>query len=475
MTILVKIVTMLILIGLGFLLTHRAVPWVFVQVGRLLGFRMKMNPLTKRRVHRFRAIGRGYWSFVLITTAFVMSLFLELYVNPKPLYISYENDKGEVSRQFPALADWVSTWVPFVTVNDVATADHYGLQGDAELPYRTYAKWVKDPGAIEADAVEIETWIAKDEGRLREKLKEVAEQKGAVYDPTSPLPASNLEEHAKRREEAAFLRSLIPQFESGRATIVMALYPFSHSEQILDEYQGSPPYPGFRAGYPLFGTDFEGKDVLSQLLYGFRISFAFAMVVALLGYAIGIVLGAVMGYFGGWVDILSQRFVEIWSSIPFLYTMMIIASITHPTFLILAVMLVVLRSWLGITYYIRGEFYREKARDYVQAARAIGVSRLKIMARHIFPNALVPVVTFMPFGIVAYISSLVSLDFLGFGLPPGTPSWGSLLRQGSENVQNHAELVVYPIVAFSLTLFAVVMIGEAVREAFDPKKYSRLR
>jgi microcin C transport system permease protein len=155
--------------------------------------------------------------------------------------------------------------------------------------------------------------------------------------------------------------------------------------------------------------------------------------------------------------------------------MMIIASIMEPGFLILAILLVVLRSWLGITYTIRGEYYREKARDYVQAARAIGVRTPKILFRHIFPNALVPVVTFMPFGIVAYISSLVSLDYLGFGLPPGTPSWGTLLRQGFENIQNHPQLIFYPILAFSLTLFTVVMIGEAVREAFDPRKYSRLR
>ncbi|MEN8152072.1 MAG: ABC transporter permease subunit, partial [Planctomycetota bacterium] len=213
----------------------------------------------------------------------------------------------------------------------------------------------------------------------------------------------------------------------------------------------------------------------AQILYGFRLSFAFAIVVSLIGYTIGICVGAIMGYFGGWTDIVIQRIVEVWSSIPFLYTMMIIASIANPSFLVLAVMLVLLRAWLGITYYIRGEFYREKARDYVQAARAIGVRRIKIMGRHILPNALVPVVTFMPFGIVAYIGTLVSLDFLGFGLPPGTPSWGALLRQGNENIQNHPELVFYPIIAFSLTLFAVVMIGEAVREAFDPKKYSRLR
>ncbi len=141
----------------------------------------------------------------------------------------------------------------------------------------------------------------------------------------------------------------------------------------------------------------------------------------------------------------------------------------------MALLLVLLRAWLGITYTIRGEYYREKSRDYVQAARAIGVRSPKIMARHIFPNALVPVVTFMPFAIVSYIGVLVSLDYLGFGLPAEIPSWGRLLRQGADNIANYPELVFFPILALAVTLFCVVMVGEAVREAFDPKLYSRLR
>jgi microcin C transport system permease protein len=175
------------------------------------------------------------------------------------------------------------------------------------------------------------------------------------------------------------------------------------------------------------------------------------------------------------VDIGVQRFIEIWSAIPFLFVLMIVASIVRPSFWTLALMLIVLSAWVGITYTVRGEFYREKARDYVQAAVAVGVRTPKIMARHILPNALVPVVTFLPFEIVVNIDVLVALDFLGFGLPPGTPSWGDLLRLGAENVSNHPELVMAPVLALAITLFCVVSIGEAVREAFDPKTYSRLR
>ena len=184
-----------------------------------------------------------------------------------------------------------------------------------------------------------------------------------------------------------------------------------------------------------------------------------------------------MGYFGGWVDILVQRFVEIWQAIPFFFALIIIASVMTPSFWLLVALLVVLRAWMGITYTIRGEFYREKARDYVQAARALGVRTPKIMARHIFPNALVPVVTFLPFSLVAYIDMLVALDFLGFGLPPGDPSWGKLLSYGADltNIRSHPHLLYFPIAALAATLFCVVMVGEAVREAFDPKLYSRLR
>ena len=154
---------------------------------------------------------------------------------------------------------------------------------------------------------------------------------------------------------------------------------------------------------------------------------------------------------------------------------MILASITQPGFFLLAGMLVILRSWLGITYYVRGEFYREKAKDYVQAAIGTGVSDRKIMVKHILPNALVPVVTYAPFDVVSYMLVLVSLDYLGFGLPPQTPSWGYLLEQGRRYVTSYQHLILVPTIALAGTLFCVVVVGEAIREAFDPKVYSRLR
>jgi microcin C transport system permease protein len=465
----VKLLLTLLIVTAGWLLAHRVLPFLFVRIGRLLGFSMKLNPLTERRIRRFKAIKRGYWCFIIVTTAFTLSLFLELLMNHKALMI-----RNEDRMMFPAVAEWLNGFLPFGRLNDTARARDFGLLGDGEVPYRKLARWVGDPEELERDAARIEEGIRKDEKRFRGNLTRIFTQRGESYDPNSPLPDFKLDEYERKQKEAAALRALRPKISSGDVGILMPLHPFSPREQLLS-FEGTHPLPAFGKGVPILGTDFEGKEILSQLCYGFRVSFSFAILVAVIGFTIGIAVGAIMGYFGGWVDIFIQRFIEVWSSIPFLFTMMIIASVSEAGFVTLVVMLVVLRSWLGITYTIRGEFYREKARDYVQAARAIGVRSGKIMARHIFPNALVPVVTFMPFAVVAYIFSLVSLDFLGFGLPPEVPSWGRLLKVGSENIANHPELIYFPILAVAVTLFCVVMVGEAVREAFDPKTYSRLR
>jgi microcin C transport system permease protein len=221
------------------------------------------------------------------------------------------------------------------------------------------------------------------------------------------------------------------------------------------------------------------------LAYGFNISMTFAILVMVAGYAVGIGVGAALGYFGGRLDIIAQRGIEIWSSLPFLYTIIIISSVIVPVYfpgrnqilqpsLWLLIAILSAFDWMGITYYVRGEFYREKAKDYVGAAIAGGVSETRIMFSHILPNALTPVVSFLPFTIVANISSLVALDFLGFGLPAPTPSWGELIGQGMNNLTKWW-IVFYPLGALFLTLLLVVFIGEAVREAFDPKEYSRLR
>jgi microcin C transport system permease protein len=264
--------------------------------------------------------------------------------------------------------------------------------------------------------------------------------------------------------------------------VLLAPYPYSPNESILTLAE-SPPNPPSREHF--FGTDDRGRDVFVRLAYGFNISLTFAIFVMIFAEGVGTAVGALLGYFGGTLDIVGQRVIEIWSSLPFLYTIIIISSIVvpvyvpgrtlvmQPSFWLLVVILSVF-EWVSITYYIRGEFYREKAKDYVGAAIATGVSEAKIMFRHILPNALTPLVSFAPFVIVANISSLVALDFLGFGLPAPTPSWGELIGQGTENLTKWW-LVFFPLGAMFVTLLLVVFIGEAVREAFDPKEFSQLQ
>jgi len=258
--------------------------------------------------------------------------------------------------------------------------------------------------------------------------------------------------------------------------------PYSATESLLD-LPGTPPHPPSRQHW--FGTDDRGRDIFARLVYGFNVSLTFALLVLLISNLIGITIGAMLGYFGGKLDILGQRVIEIWSSLPFLYTIIIISSIVvpiyipgrnlvlQPSFWLLIIILTTF-AWMGITYYVRGEYYREKAKDYVGAAIAMGASEWSIMFKHILPNSLTPVVSFAPFMIVGNIAALVSLDFLGFGLPAPTPSWGELIGQGMNNLTKWW-LVAFPLGAMFVTLLLIVFVGEAVREAFDPKEYSRLR
>ncbi len=258
--------------------------------------------------------------------------------------------------------------------------------------------------------------------------------------------------------------------------IIMPLYPFGPNEDIGVDGNESFVEPMMSDGNGLvrpFGTDNNGRDVLARMTYGFQVSMSFALLIAILEYLIGIPLGAVMGYFGGFTDLILQRFMEIWSALPFLFLIIIIVSFVTPTFSLLVFLLVIF-LWLSIATQMRAQFYRERSRDYVAAAVSIGVPTRSILVKHILPNTLVPIITFFPFALVGGISALVSLDYLGFGMPPPTPSWGQMISVGLENITRYW-LVVVPFGAMFLTLTLVVFIGEGIREAFDPKVFSRLR
>jgi microcin C transport system permease protein len=220
--------------------------------------------------------------------------------------------------------------------------------------------------------------------------------------------------------------------------------------------------------YNWLGTDDQGRDVAARLIYGFRISVLFGLTLTIISSIIGVAAGAVQGYFGGWTDLLFQRFIEVWTSLPELYLLLIISSILVPGFFVLLGILL-LFSWVSLVGLVRAEFLRGRNFEYVQAARALGVSNPSIMFRHLLPNAMVATMTFLPFILSSSVLTLTALDFLGFGLPPGSPSLGELLSQAKSNVQAPwLGLAGFFSVAIMLSL--LIFIGEAVRDAFDPRK-----
>ncbi len=240
-----------------------------------------------------------------------------------------------------------------------------------------------------------------------------------------------------------------------------------HSYQSINfDIDGPVPSPPSREN--IMGTDDRGRDVFARLLYGFRLSVLFGFALTGIGTIVGIVAGAIQGYLGGRTDLFFQRFIEIWGAMPELYLLIIFASIFKPSVLLLLILLS-LFSWMGLSDYVRAEFLKGRNMEYVKAAKALGVSNLTIMYRHLLPNGMTPVITFLPFRMSASILALTSLDFLGLGVPPSTPSLGELLAQGKANIDAWW-LSLSTFVVLVGTLILLIFIGEALRETFDPRK-----
>jgi microcin C transport system permease protein len=246
--------------------------------------------------------------------------------------------------------------------------------------------------------------------------------------------------------------------------------PIRYSYNTVD-YDLSVPSPAPPSWRHLLGTDDQARDVVARVIYGFRISVLFGLVLTILSTIVGVAAGAVQGYYGGWLDLSFQRFIEIWDSMPTLFMLIILASVVTPNFWWLLGLLL-LFSWTALVGLVRAEFLRARNLDFVRAARALGVGHLTIMRRHVLPNAMVATVTFMPFVLIGGITSLTGLDFLGFGLPPGSPSLGELLDQGKNNLQA-PWLGISGFVVLAVMLSLLIFIGEAVRDAFDPRKTFR--
>jgi len=233
-------------------------------------------------------------------------------------------------------------------------------------------------------------------------------------------------------------------------------------------YELPSPAPSAPSRINLLGTDDRGRDVLARIIYGFRVSVLFGLSLTLISSLVGVSVGAFMGYYGGKLDILGQRFIEVWSSLPTLFILIILSSVTQPNFFWLLGILL-LFSWMGFVGVVRAEFLRARNFEYVLAAKAMGLSDRQVIYRHVLPNAMVATLTFMPFTLSGAITSLTALDFLGFGLPPGSPSLGELLAQAKANLQA-PWLGLSAFLVLALILVLLVFVGEAVRDAFDPRK-----
>ena len=382
--------------------------------------------ILQKRINRFKSIKRGYYSLIILISLYVLSLCAPIIFNSKAIMVKYNDD-----YYFPLFNSIFNN--KNIEAKDLGQFEIKGKKKYGQPHYRLLKKQYQKENDGNWVIMPLYPYDPYEEV-ISEKDEQFTDMNGnGVWDPSEDFIDEN-------------------------------------GNGIADKYK----YTNFPNSQHLLGTDNQGRDVLSRLIYGFNISITFAIVCCFLSYIIGIIIGGTLGYFGGKVDLFGLRIIEIYGSIPFLFMLMILATFIKPNVYILASMYVFLTGWIGITWYVRGEFLREKSKDYVSAAVSMGQSHWNVMFRHILPNSLTPVITFAPFAIIGYISALVSLDYLGFGLQPPTPSWGELMAQGRNNLQ-YWHLIISPLFSIGATLFLITFIGEAIREAFDPKVHSRLR
>jgi microcin C transport system permease protein len=370
--------------------------------------RIAISPLNRRRWENFKVNRRGYLSLWIFLVLFVISLFAEFIANDKPIYVRVNGHS-----YFPAVVTYADT--AFAKQPD---PNLFGTAADYRDPYLM--------GLIEKEG-------------------------GTVIWP--PV-------HFSYNTQVSKPPSPFPSKPTWMLTQQDCEFAATHNFAKCGDLE-----------YNWLGTDDGGRDVLARLIYGFRISVLFGLALTIVSSMIGVAAGAVQGYFGGWTDLLFQRFIEIWTSIPSLYLLLIISSVLVPGFFVLLGILL-LFSWVSLVGLVRAEFLRGRNFEYIQAARALGVSNAVIIFRHLLPNAMVATMTFLPFILSSSVMTLTALDFLGFGLPPGSPSLGELLSQGKANVQA-PWLGLTGFFSIAIMLSLLIFIGEAVRDAFDPRKTFR--
>ncbi|MDA7966911.1 ABC transporter permease [Ruegeria sp.] len=365
---------------------------------------MAFSPLNQRRWRNFRRNGRAFWSLIIFSILFGLSLFAEFIANDKPILVKY---RGEF----------------YTPVFNFYAETEFGGDFQTEAIYR-------DP----------EVMCLIDSGGLDQCFDD---------------PEGIIEQIDAGTFEA-------DGFERGWA--IWPLIPYSYNTSV--DRPGAAPLPP--NGQNLLGTDDTKRDVLARVIYGFRLSILFTLLVTGVASLIGIFAGAIQGFFGGWLDLIFQRIIEIWSATPSLYVIIIMFAILGRSFWLL-VALMILFGWTGLVGVVRAEFLRARNLEYVRAARALGVGNMTIMFRHMLPNAMVATLTFMPFIVTGTIGGLASLDFLGFGLPSSAPSLGELTLQAKQNLQA-PWLAFTAFFTFAIMLSLLVFIFEGVRDAFDPRK-----
>ena len=379
---------------------RKAHPWGFT-----------LSPVNKRRWERFKSHKRGYRSFVLFSTLFILSLFAEFIANDKPILASY---KGELL--FPAIIDYPEEkFGGFLAVTDYK-APHI----EEEIKANGWMIW--PPIRFSYDTINRD---------YPGRMKETSDGKGTCLGYPAPPP------WATKMKLCDAPPDQIARYEA-----------FGNTNWL--------------------GLDDQGRDVLARVIYGFRISVLFGLLLTVLSSIIGVFAGAVQGYFGGRVDLVFQRVLEIWNSIPELFVLLIVSSMFVPGFWTLLGILL-LFGWTSLVGVVRAEFLKGRNLEYVRAARALGLSDWQIMFKHLLPNAMVATLTFLPFKLSGSIYALTALDFLGLGMPIGSPSLGELLLQGKKHIEA-PWLGISGFMATALILSLAIFIGEAVRDALDPRK-----
>jgi ABC-type microcin C transport system permease subunit YejE len=447
-----------------------------------------VDPLTRRRIERFRRIRRGYYSFLILSAAMVLSVFAPYLAESRALLVWYQGRPYFPTFQYYEMDTFGQEPPPAWGMGDLET-EYLRLQREWRTERFLYAREREEArgdaqalAALEAKYPNRRNFVVmppipwdpyQNDFWYNEALNDVEltlEQRGA--DAAERLARRDGLDELADAIRSGEIRALLadPDRSPTGDFIGLARAGTMPSLARLGTVPPTPPDAGRRH---YLGTDSQGRDVASRLLYGFRISIFFALFLVLAAQLIGTAIGSLQGYLGGRFDILSQRVIEVLIAIPFLYVVIIMAALFQPTFWMLLLILA-LFQWISITFFMRTEMYREKTREYCLAAKSYGASHLRIVFRHLLPNCLTPLVTFTPFAIVGAIFTLTGLDYLGYGLPAPTPSWGELIDQALQpDYRDRLWLTFAPFTALTVTLVLVVFIGESVREAFDPKQYAR--